>query len=73
MTTENIQAETSAHAPSRLGQLQGWCAYYARLLGLQDKGGLLIALVVALLWINSGIYKVQPDEQGVVLRFGKFQ
>lgn len=73
MNTENNQMETSAQAPSRLSQLQGWYAYYARLLGLQDRGGLLIAVVIALLWINSGIYKVQPDEQGVVLRFGRYQ
>ena len=73
MNTENNQMETSAQAPSRLSQLQGWYAYYARLLGLQGRGGLLIAVVIALLWINSGIYKVQPDEQGVVLRFGRYQ
>ena len=24
------------------------------------------------LWLASGIYRVQPDEQGVVLRFGAF-
>ena len=73
MNTENNQMETSAQAPSRLSQFQGWYAYYARLLGLQGRGGLLIAVVIALLWINSGIYKVQPDEQGVVLRFGRYQ
>ncbi|MCK0198274.1 FtsH protease activity modulator HflK [Ancylobacter sp. 6x-1] len=32
---------------------------------------LVIALVVAA-WLLSGFYRVQPDEQGVVLRFGKF-
>ena len=31
--------------------------------------GLLILLV---LWAASGLYRVLPDEQGVVLRFGKF-
>ena len=31
--------------------------------------GLLILLVV---WTLSGLYRVLPDEQGVVLRFGKF-
>jgi len=73
MNTENNEMETSAQAPSRLSQLQGWYAYYARLLGLRGRGGLLIAVVIALSWINSGIYKVQPDEQGVVLRFGRYQ
>ena len=31
--------------------------------------GLLILLVI---WVASGLYRVLPDEQGVVLRFGKF-
>jgi membrane protease subunit HflK len=29
-----------------------------------------LALIVVALWLASGIYRVQPDEQGVVLRFG---
>ena len=33
----------------------------------------LLALVAAGLWLASGIYRVQPDEQGVVLRFGAFE
>ncbi|MBF0129911.1 MAG: FtsH protease activity modulator HflK, partial [Alphaproteobacteria bacterium] len=32
----------------------------------------LAAAVVLLLWAANGIYRVGPDEQGVVLRFGKF-
>lgn len=36
------------------------------------RGGVLIAvLLVGLLWLASGIYVVQPDQQGVVLRFGE--
>ena len=27
--------------------------------------------LIAFVWVLGGIYKVQPDEQGVVLRFGK--
>lgn len=35
------------------------------------RGGALIAvLIVAVVWLFSGIYVVQPDQQGVVLRFG---
>jgi membrane protease subunit HflK len=35
------------------------------------RGGLLIAvLLVGVVWALSGIYVVQPDQQGVVLRFG---
>lgn len=33
----------------------------------------LLALVAAAIWLTSGFYRVQPDEQGVVLRFGAFQ
>ncbi len=36
--------------------------------------GLVVILAVLLgLWAMSGFYRVQADEQGVVLRFGKFQ
>jgi membrane protease subunit HflK len=33
--------------------------------------GVIVALVVAA-WAATGIYRVNPDEQGVVLRFGKW-
>ena len=39
------------------------------------SGGLPIILIVSILiviWGLSGLYRVLPDEQGVVLRFGKF-
>jgi membrane protease subunit HflK len=54
-------------------------AYIRSLLGSGPRGrftggrGLaLIGLAVVALWLASGIYRVQPDEQGVVLRFGAF-
>ena len=31
-----------------------------------------VAGVIALLWVLTGFYQVQPQEQGVVLRFGKY-
>ncbi|MGD9638033.1 MAG: FtsH protease activity modulator HflK [Alphaproteobacteria bacterium] len=38
-----------------------------------NNGFLLIFLAIALLlWGISGFYQVQPEEQGVVLRFGKY-
>jgi modulator of FtsH protease HflK len=59
-----------------IGRLQ---AYIRSLLGGGPRGrftggrGLaLIALAVVALWLASGIYRVEPDEQGVVLRFGAF-
>ena len=40
------------------------------------KGGnkpiFLGLIVLAIIWALSGLYRVLPDEQGVVLRFGKF-
>ena len=41
-------------------------------LGLQGKGRVVVGAFVAVIWLLSGIYRVQPDEQGVVLRFGKW-
>ncbi|MBV9750220.1 MAG: FtsH protease activity modulator HflK [Acetobacteraceae bacterium] len=32
----------------------------------------LLALVAVALWLASGFYRVEPDQQGVVLRFGAF-
>ena len=32
----------------------------------------LILLAIVAIWFATGFYKVQPDEQGVVLRFGKW-
>ena len=46
--------------------------------GGKNKGGFNfksfwgIAAVVVLLWTLTGFYQVQPQEQGVVLRFGKY-
>jgi membrane protease subunit HflK len=32
----------------------------------------IIPLVLVALWLASGFYRVEPDEQGVVLQFGRF-
>ena len=36
------------------------------------KQAILILIVLGFVWLASGLYRVLPDEQGVVLRFGKF-
>jgi len=36
------------------------------------RGLSLILLAVVVIWIGSGFYRVQPDEQGVVMRFGAY-
>ena len=35
-------------------------------------GPFAILIILALIWLGSGFYRVLPDEQGVVLQFGKF-
>jgi membrane protease subunit HflK len=40
--------------------------------GTGGKGLTLIGLVLVALWAASGFYRVNPDEQGVVMRFGAF-
>src|SRR5947207_15604270 len=39
---------------------------------LGGRGFALIALAAVVLWGFSGFFRVEPDESGVVLRFGKF-
>jgi membrane protease subunit HflK len=38
-----------------------------------SRGIILILLIGIAIWLASGFYLVQPDEQGVVLRFGKWE
>ena len=40
--------------------------------GFGGSGMLVAVLIVVAVWLASGIYVVDPDEQGVVLRFGAF-
>src|SRR5215471_11180698 len=41
--------------------------------GLRTGGGIaLAAIVIAVIWLASGFYRVLPDEVGVVLRFGAY-
>ena len=39
---------------------------------LGGRGFVLLALAAVVLWAFSGFFRVEPDEVGVVLRFGKF-
>ncbi|OJW26548.1 MAG: HflK protein [Rhodospirillales bacterium 69-11] len=61
--------------------IAGLQAWVRRLLpggGGRDGGGplsggrgiALLGLAIVAIWLATGIYRVQPDEQGVVLRFG---
>ena len=37
-----------------------------------SKPIILAIIILGFIWLASGLYRVLPDEQGVVLRFGKF-
>ena len=51
-------------------------ASFRRMLGRGGSAGgrglIIAAIAVAALWIGSGIYRVEPDELGLVLRFGAY-
>ena len=38
----------------------------------RGRGVILVLMAVVLVWLVSGFYRVLPDEQGIVLRFGAF-
>jgi membrane protease subunit HflK len=40
--------------------------------GLSGRGAALIALALLVVWGFSGFFRVEPDEVGVILRFGKY-
>ena len=41
--------------------------------GLRGVRGVLLILLIGIgIWLATGFYRVQPDEQGVVLRFGEW-
>lgn len=61
--------ERDVISSSRFSQ---WLRYYFHLLGLGGKGLVLLVGLLFVAWLSAGIYKVQPDEQGVVLRFGRW-
>src|SRR5271168_393129 len=51
---------------------QGSLRKLIRLPRLDRRGLGTIVAVAAVVWLSASIYKVQPDEQGVILRFGKW-
>ena len=40
--------------------------------GVGGKGFFLVLAAVVIIWLFSGVYRVEPDQQGVVLRFGEW-
>jgi membrane protease subunit HflK len=52
-----------------LAQLRAWLA---RLLTGGARAGALAVIAVVAIWLCTGFYRVQPDEQALVLRFGAY-
>ena len=82
-----VQAQADrARCPTSTSSSRGIQAFIRSILGGGGGGGsggprsrftggrglALIGIAVVALWLASGIYRVEPDEQGVVLRFGAF-
>ncbi len=55
-----------------IARLQAWLRRLLPGSGGGPRGLALIIIAVLAIWLASGFYRVQPDEQGVVLRFGAF-
>lgn len=68
---QNAPAAVADSAPRQHGWSQR-LDYYLDVMGMRGKGLLLLGGLLATGWIMAGIYKVQPDEQGVVLRLGRW-
>ncbi|MDK2956341.1 MAG: modulator of FtsH protease HflK [Desulfovibrionales bacterium] len=67
--TEQRQRRSGGQFPSGVEEFN---KHLNKFKGFRAPSGKLIALIVILIWILSGIYIVEPDEVGVVTRFGAF-
>jgi membrane protease subunit HflK len=66
-------AETSPQIPEAPAASEGGREKFLQFLELprlDRRGWALLAGLAAFVWLSTGFYKVQPDEQGLVLRFG---
>jgi membrane protease subunit HflK len=70
MTAPQSQPVPETPAVGRIAR--GKVAQLRRLLIPDGRTLALLGVIVLALWLATGIYKVQPDENGVIQRFGKF-
>ena len=74
--TRGPRRPTPPDLDALIARLQGWRSRFGgRPGGSLPSGGravILVALLAVVLWLGSGFYRVESDEQGVVLRFGAF-
>ena len=51
---------------------RAWAGHQASIAGLQGRGAKVILALLACGWLLSGLYNVNPDEQGIVVRLGRW-
>ncbi|HXY05546.1 MAG TPA: FtsH protease activity modulator HflK [Burkholderiaceae bacterium] len=69
---QQVPAADAVHRPGVLRRFRAAMQSILQSLGLQGKGRLIAAGFLVAAWLLSGVYRVEPDEQGVVLRFGRW-
>ena len=73
--TRRVATDAERETQSLSSRLESlWSQFGARGRGMvQPRRHLaLLAVLIALGWLATGIYRVQPNEQGVILRLGKW-
>lgn len=64
--------ESHAEVGTSAAPLVQWVRYFRLLLGIRGKSAAALGALLAFTWVSAGVYKVQPDEQGLVMRFGRW-
>ena len=74
MSVENSPSPPPAGSDpiNRLEKTRSQLTYLIALLDLKGRGLGLVCGLIFVAWVGAGIYKVQPDEQGIVMRFGRW-
>jgi modulator of FtsH protease HflK len=72
-TQEHNKPHGEASSPPDMAELvRQKISEFLRVPGFGRRSLGLVAALVLAAWGSTGLYKVQPDEQGVILRFGKW-
>ena len=69
---EKLQEQKQRHAPGRTPDLGNLDDKIKQLRQIKFPGARIILGIMFVLWMASGIYIVEPDEVGVVQRFGAY-
>ncbi|WP_462324760.1 FtsH protease activity modulator HflK [Desulfoplanes sp.] len=69
---EKLQEQKQRHQPGKAPDLGNLDDKIKQIRQMKLPGGKLVILVIVVLWMASGVYIVEPDEVGVVQRFGAY-